>query len=65
MIIAAAIAFWRGWQIHSGRYAWMAYGLAVVALALAGWHFVSASRRRLWPPRHRSCGNPQCRYSHL
>ena len=31
MIIAAAFAFWRGWQIHSGRYAWMAYGLAVVA----------------------------------
>jgi hypothetical protein len=47
MIIAAAIAFWRGWQIHSGRYAWMAYGLAVVALALAAWHFMSANRRRL------------------
>ena len=45
MIVAAAIAFWRGWQIHTGRYAWMAYGLGVLALALAVWHFVSAGRR--------------------
>lgn len=47
MIIAAAIALWRGWQIHSGRSAWMAYGLAAVALALAAWHFMSANRRRM------------------
>jgi hypothetical protein len=46
MIIAAAIALWRGWQIHSGRYAWMAYGLAALALALAAWHFLSAKPRR-------------------
>lgn len=46
MIIASAIAFWRGWQIHVGRYAWMAYGLGVLALALAAWHFVSSGRRR-------------------
>ena len=44
MIVAAAIAFWRGWQIHSGRYAWMAYGLALLALGLAAWHFGSAKR---------------------
>lgn len=46
MIVAAGIAFWRGWQIHSGRYAWMAYGLAVVALGLEAWHFLSMNRRR-------------------
>ena len=39
MIIAAAIAFWRGWQIHTGRSAWMAYSLGIVALGLAAWHF--------------------------
>jgi len=44
MIVAAAIAFWRGWQIHNGRYAWMAYGLALLALGLAAWHFGSAKR---------------------
>ena len=31
MIVAAAIAFWRGWQIHSGRNAWLEYGSAVLA----------------------------------
>lgn len=46
MIVAAAIAFWRGWQIHSGRYAWMAYGLGVLALVLAAWHFLNPSPRR-------------------
>jgi hypothetical protein len=46
MIIAAGIAFWRGWQIHTGRYAWMAYGLAVLALALAAWHFFKVTSRQ-------------------
>jgi len=45
MIVAAAIAFWRGWQIHTGRYALLAYGLAVLALALAAWHFFNSNRR--------------------
>jgi len=46
MLIAAAIAFYRGWQIHSGHYAWLAYGLGVVALGLAIWHFALSSRDR-------------------
>jgi hypothetical protein len=46
MIIAAAIAFWRGWQIHTGRYAWMAYCLGIVALGLAAWHFFRSANRR-------------------
>ena len=45
MLIAAAIAFYRGWQIHTGHYAWLAYGLGVLALALAAWHFVRSSQR--------------------
>jgi len=44
MIVAAGIAFWRGWQIRHGHYAWMAYGLGVVALALAAWHFRQVRR---------------------
>jgi hypothetical protein len=46
MIVASAFAFWRGWQIHHGRYAWMAYGLGFLALALSAWHFVNGSRDR-------------------
>jgi len=38
MLVAAAIAVWKGWKIHTGTYAWMAYGLAAVALGLAIWH---------------------------
>jgi hypothetical protein len=41
MLLAACIAFYRGWQIHTGHSAWMAYGLGTVALILAVWHFVS------------------------
>ena len=40
MIVASAIAFWRGWQIRHGHYAWMAFGLGIVALALSAWHFL-------------------------
>jgi hypothetical protein len=39
MLIAAALAFYRGWQIHAGRNAWLAYGLGTLALGLAIWHF--------------------------
>ena len=46
MIIAAAIAFWRGWQIQTGHYAWMAYGLGILAIGLAVRHFVAPGRRR-------------------
>jgi heme exporter protein D len=45
MMVAAAFGFWRGWQIHHGRYAWVAYGLGVSALVLAVWHFVEGARR--------------------
>ena len=38
MLLAAAVAGWKGWQIHHGERAAMAYGLAVLALALGVWH---------------------------
>jgi hypothetical protein len=48
MVIAACIAFYRGWQIHAGHSAWLAYGLGTVALILAVWHFIgNRSRPRL------------------
>ena len=35
MLLAAGFAFWKGWQIHHGSHAWMAYGLGAAALGLA------------------------------
>jgi hypothetical protein len=46
MLLAAAVALWRGWHIHTGRLALVAYALAALALALAIWHFT-----RKPPPR--------------
>ena len=43
MILASAIALWKGWQIHQGRMAFAAYSLAGIALALGIWHFLRNS----------------------
>jgi hypothetical protein len=45
MLLAAGFAVWKGWKIHSGPHAWMAYGLAVAALALAVWHLTRRDKR--------------------
>ncbi len=45
MVLAAALAVWKGWQLHSGRTALLAYGLAALALALAIWHFTRKPAR--------------------
>jgi hypothetical protein len=37
MLLAAAVAIWRGWQIHHGERALMAYGLGALALVLGLW----------------------------
>jgi len=47
MLLAAGVAFWRGWEIHRGPYALMAYGLAALALGLGVWHL------RQKPPKPR------------
>ena len=38
MLLAASVASWRGWKIHTGHIALLAYGLGVLALGLAIWH---------------------------
>lgn len=47
MLIAAAAAFWKGWQLHRGELAVLAFGLGAFALALAIWHLW----RKSPPPR--------------
>jgi hypothetical protein len=38
MLLAGAAAIWKGWQIHRGELAVLAYGLGALALALGVWH---------------------------
>jgi hypothetical protein len=45
MLLAAAVAGWKGWQIHHGERAVMAYGLAVLAFALGAWHLMRKEPR--------------------
>ena len=46
MLFAAGFAVWKGWKIHTGTYAWMAYGLAALALGLAIWHLTRKTDAR-------------------
>ena len=46
MLVAAGVAVWRGWKIHTGTHAWMAYGLGALALGLAVWHFTRKAEVR-------------------
>ncbi len=46
MLLAAAVAIWKGWQIHRGETAILAYGLGAMALALGIWHLTRHSGRR-------------------
>ncbi len=45
MLLAAGVAFWKGWELHRGRSAMVAYGLGALALALAVWHLTREARR--------------------
>jgi hypothetical protein len=38
MLLAAAVALWKGWQIHRGETAMLAYGLGALALVMGIWH---------------------------
>jgi len=49
MLLAAAVAIWKGWQIHRGETAVLAYGLGAIALALGVWHLT----RKASTPRAR------------
>jgi len=45
MLVAAGVAFYRGWKIWPGHHAWLAFGLGVLALGLAVWHLTHLSRQ--------------------
>jgi hypothetical protein len=47
MLAAAAIVFWKAWEIHHGPQFWLACALGVVALGMAVWHFT----RQPEPPK--------------
>jgi hypothetical protein len=38
MLVAAGVAFYRGWKIHTEREALVAFGLGTLALGLGVWH---------------------------
>jgi hypothetical protein len=38
MLTAAVLAIWKGWEIHRGEMAVLAYGLGALALAVGVWH---------------------------
>lgn len=46
MFLAACFAFWRGWKLHTGHLAVLAYTLGALALALAAWHLARKPDRR-------------------
>jgi hypothetical protein len=58
MLLAAGIAIYRGWKIHTGHSALMAYGLGALALCLALWHLT-----RKEPGRSAQSENDQPRRS--
>jgi hypothetical protein len=48
MLLAAGVAFWKGWRIRAnGHSPLLAYGLCALALGLAVWHLMrrEAARR--------------------
>ena len=57
MLVAAGLAFWRGWKVHTGETAILAYGLGLMALLLAAWYLT----RKDAPPRTREDAPPRTR----
>jgi hypothetical protein len=45
LLLAAVLAIWKGWQIHRGERALVAYGLGALALALAIWLLTRKAER--------------------
>jgi hypothetical protein len=46
MVLAAAVAIWKGWQLHRSEMAVIAYGLGALALAMGVWHLTRKAPRR-------------------
>jgi uncharacterized membrane protein HdeD (DUF308 family) len=46
MLLAAVVAFWKGWQLHRGETAVLAYGLGALALIVGVWHLTRKADRK-------------------
>lgn len=46
LIVFGILALYRGWTLHAGAQALLAYGLGVVSLAIGGWRVSSRNARR-------------------
>jgi uncharacterized membrane protein len=53
MLLAAAVAIWKGWQIHRGETAILAYGLGAMAIALGVWHITRKQPQPRIPSENR------------
>ena len=40
MFAVGMFAIYRGWVIHTGQSAWLAYGLGLIAIALGVWRLL-------------------------
>jgi len=40
MLLAAAVATWKGWQLHRGELAIIAYSLGLLAFVIGIWHLM-------------------------
>jgi hypothetical protein len=45
MLLAGGIAIYRGWKIHTGPHALLAFGLGSLALGLGVWHLTRTTPR--------------------
>jgi formate-dependent nitrite reductase membrane component NrfD len=52
MVLAAAVAIWKGWQIHRGETAVLAYGLGALALVIGIWHLTRPDEAHRWQKRN-------------
>ena len=46
LIIFGILALYRGWTLHAGRQALLAYALGVLSLAIGGWRVTRGTARR-------------------
>jgi hypothetical protein len=46
LILFGILAIYRGWTVHTGQHALLAYALGVVALAIGAWRVTRKPRSR-------------------